>query len=306
MTDQLTQSAIAKVAELARETATAVHELNAPLYQEGIPAGIPVIIDAKFGQMHGTKHLFDEWRAHPERKSGTAKVSTLQSFTDLVNRHKTDNSVIFANIDWRKPSLTAVIDYHAKENGSLADNGKHRVLYEFPLSEEWQAWVSLNGKAMTQQDFAFFIEDRIPELAAPHEEEITYWEATLGGRVAYPNQIVELSRGLKVNAETKLRSNTVLATGEGELTWEEEHRDHKGDRLIVPSLFILQLPPFFRGEKARVPARLRYRVKDGAVTWFYQLYRPDLYITEQVERDFERALDETDLPGFQGAPEMQG
>jgi hypothetical protein len=41
----------------------------------------------------------------------------------------------------------------------------------------------------------------------------------------------------------------------------------------------------------------------GAVAWFYQLYRPDIYITDQVIRDLDRAASETDLPAFQGSPE---
>lgn len=304
--DQLSETAIIKVAELAREAGLNVKSITAPDGAVGVPASIPAIFDPKDGSVIGVKNLFDEWREKPQAKRGTAKVATLESFVGLTKRHLTEDSVIFANVDWKKPSLTAIIDYHENANGGDADNGKHRILYEFPLSDEWQAWVKLNGQPMKQQEFAEFIEDHIPELAAPHEDEITYWENQLGGKVAFPNEILALSRGLKINAETKLRSNTVLATGEGELTWEEEHRDQHGQKLVVPSLFILQVPPFFRGEAARIPVRLRYRVNAGSVIWFYQLYRPDIYITEHVERDLERAAAETELPAFQGTPEMQG
>jgi hypothetical protein len=58
------------------------------------------------------------------------------------------------------------------------------------------------------------------------------------------------------------------------------------------------------GEAIRLPVRLRYRVREGQVTWIFQLYRPDVYVTEQVMRDMERAARETELPAYQGAPEM--
>lgn len=289
---------LAEFQRLCNEAGTQLHRVDF----EG--KDYPILINRVDGRASSVKALMDEYRLRPVAKTGIANVTTLQSFINLSTRHKTEHSAIFANVDWTKPSLTTVIDYHEDRQGGDADNGKHRIHYAFPLSEEWQAWVGVNGKPMKQGEFAEFIEDHIAELATPHEEEITHWEALIGGKVARPNDIQMLSRGLKINAETKLRSNTVLATGEGELTWEEEHRDTAGQKLVVPSLFIVQLPPFFRGESARIPTRLRYRVREGQVIWFFQLYRPDVYITEQVERDLDRAAAETELPHFHGTPEM--
>ena len=302
--DQLSETAINAVAELARANALEVVGLGPPQGIPGLPQEIPALLDPRNGVAKSLKPLLEEYRQKPERKRGTAVVDTLESFIDLVERHKTDHSVIFASIDWKKPALTAVIDYHDKDNGGAADNGQHRIHYPFPLSEEWQAWVSGNGEKMNQRDFAEFIEDRIAELATPDEGEATYWESLLGGRVAAPNDIMILSRGLKVNAETRVSNNVVLATGEAQIAFAEEHRGENGDRINVPSMFIIRLPTFFRGEAVRIPVRLRYRVASGAVTWFYQLYNPEKFVTEEVERGLSRAAGATDLPSFVGAPEM--
>ncbi|MCC2608360.1 DUF2303 family protein [Neorhizobium petrolearium] len=313
--DQLSNSAIGAVAELAREKSLAVTTISAPSGAKGIPTSIPVLLDPKSGEATGIKSLFDDWRVTPEHKKGVARVTTLESFIDLTERHKTEHSVIFADTNWKQPRFVSIIDYHQMniENevdggGSFTtlgapDNGRHRIEYAFPLSEEWQAWVGCNKKAMNQVEFAEFIEDRIGELAAPHEDEITYWEGKLGGKMGYPNELQLLSRGLKIHAQTRVSNIVTLSSGEGEISFEEEHRDMKGDKLIIPSLFIIQLPPFFQGEATRVPVRLRYRAKEG-ITWFYQLYRPDQYITEQVMRDLARAESATGLPAYQGAPEM--
>ena len=274
----------------------------------GIPDAIPVFIDRATGKAISVKALFDEWRTVPLRKRGTAIVNTLESFVALTTRHATPNSVIFADTNWREPSLSAIIDYHSSEAGGSADNCSHRIHYPFPLTEEWKAWISIDGKGLNQAQFAEFIEDHRADLTSPHEDEISYWQEMLGGKVAYPNELQMLSRGLKINAETKASSAVTLATGEGELTWEETHtaRDAKGGKMIVPSLFMIAVAPFYQGEKARLPARLRYRMPQGggSVTWSVHLYRPDIWVTEHVTRDLERTASETGLPAFQGKPEI--
>lgn len=270
---------------------------------EGLPALVPVFIDRQSGEVASLKKLFEEFRTHPERKTGTAKVTTLESFIDLVVRHKTEHSVIFANTDWKSPSLTAVIDYHQIEGGR-ADNARHRIYYPFPLSEEWQAWIEQNGEVLAQAEFAEWIEDHIAELATPTDDEKREYEETFGLKVATPAEIVTLSRGLKVHAETRVRSNVVLQSGEGEIAFEEEHRDSAGNKLVVPGLFIVSLAPFFLGDKARIPVRLRYRVFGGAVKWFFVLHRPDVHITGHINAALENAASATDLPAYQGTPEI--
>src|SRR5579871_3211543 len=54
----------------------------------------------------------EELRDAPKRARGTAQAATLQSFIDLVNRHKDESSALFGDFSARAPALVAVIDYH--------------------------------------------------------------------------------------------------------------------------------------------------------------------------------------------------
>lgn len=299
--------ALRRLADDAGSEIVTIHTVDADdceIFGRGLPTQVPVLLDRKSGKAHGLRPLIEDYRNAPARKSGTAEVDTLESFVELVNRHKTQDSVIFADTDWRKPSLTAVIDYHENENGGAADNGKHRIHYAFPLSEEWQAWVAQDEKKMMQQDFAEWIENHLPELAAPDTGEEADFREKFGLKVAYPNEMVALSRGLAIHVESRIKNSVVLQTGEGEITWDEEHKDAAGNKITVPGLFILSIPPFFMGEPTRIPVRLRYRASGGAVVWFFKLYRPDVYITQQIVRDIQIAKAETELPAFAGKPEM--
>lgn len=295
-------AAIDAITQLAN-AASGIDLMEVAVKGRGLPGQIPV------GVRHGTapeltsiRHLAEEWREHPERRAGTAEALTLDAFIDLTKRHALADTVIFADTNWRQPSLTAVIDYHAPADGTPGW-ARHRVHYAFPTSEQWSTWLDMNGKPMGQSDFAAFIEDNIADLSSPQDMEVTNYERLFSTKLATPSELVTLSRGLAVHVESRAKSAVTLQSGEGEIVWDEVHNDASGKRLTVPGLFMLDIPVFHGGETARVPVRLRYRVREGKVSWFYQIFRPDVVITERVETDFEAAMKATTLPGFIARPE---
>ncbi|WP_438752034.1 DUF2303 family protein [Pararhizobium sp. O133] len=301
--ETLDKGAVEAVADLARKAGSQILSVTMPEKINGLPSSIPVLFNPQTGGVTSLHDKLAPWRTKPERKVGTARVDTLESFIELVDRHKQENSVIFATTDWRKPSLTAVIDYHS---ATEPDNGSHRIHYQFPLSEEWKAWLAVDSKQMEQVAFAEFIEDHIADLSSPSAIESKDFESMFGAPVAFPNDIVMLSRGLQITAETRVKQVIKLQTGEAQIMLEEDHKTAGGEPLVIPGVFILQIAPFFMGEATRIPVRLRYRLANGALKWTFQLYRPDRYITEQVRADLDEAAEKTDLPKFEGSPEMPG
>lgn len=267
---------------------------------EGLPAKVPMAWDHANQRLVTLRDEIERYRLRPQRRAGTARALTLQSLIDLVNRHKDADSAVFAETDWQAPSLQAVLDYHEKKG--TPRHLRHRIVYAFPLSEEWRAWCQYDGKAMGQEDFAAFVEDRIAELAAPSQEDKEH-EQRFQTKFAAPNELIQLSRGLQVLVGMNVKNAKTLQSGEAEIVFEEEHRDVSGNKLVVPGLFMLSLPIFFGGEAVRVPVRLRYRVKAGVIVWFYQMYRPDLAVTARIRADLEEVVKATGLPTYEGSPE---
>lgn len=289
----------------ARAEGAEIVTIDVPKDFAGLPRSVPALITR--GDNPGVTAIddvLDFYRLHPKRKKGTAETQTFESFCALVSRHATHDSAIFADCDWTRPSFTAVIDYHENTPSRVADWGQHRIRYAFPLSDEWKAWTEQNGKPMKQSDFAWFLEDRVAELASPTEHEKVTLEAQFATTIATPAQVVELSRGLAVHVDTRVKASTTLQTGEGQIAWEESHNGADGKPLKVPGLFMLSIAPFFMGEPIRIPVRLRYRAAGGALSWFYQIYRPDLAITEHVRHRLADAVQATNLPAYEGTPEM--
>ena len=294
------------IADLGAKAAQ-LQQVEIPLYSlldEGLPNNIPALWDPQKSTLISVSQEAEKYRLAPKARRGTAKALTLQSFMDLVNRHATEHSVVFADTTWTKPSFTAVIDYHPTDPLDGADFGKHRILYDFPLSEEWKKWVEMDGVVMSQMDFAVFLEDRIAELSSPTEAEKIELEREFSTTVATPAELIQLSRGLAVNVESRVKANHTLQNGTGQIQWEQAHTDGDGRPLVVPGIFLLRIAPFFMGEFARIPVRLRYRVSSGVVKWHYAIWRPDIHVTDRVRADLDIVAEQTSKPTFEGAPEM--
>jgi uncharacterized protein YfdQ (DUF2303 family) len=306
-TISLDGDAVEKLAKLgAQATGVSLGSVGLPASVEGLPPQIPVAI--KHGdrpEIVSVKSLAEEWRTYPEHRRGVAKVGDVQSFNALVNRQKTEHSVVFSDSDWRKPSLTAVIDYHSIDPAKQPDFGKHRVHYAFPFSDEWNVWLKHDGVVMDQEKFAEFVEERAPDMTTLVEAESAHFARELQvPRIGTPIEIFELARGLEVNVGSKVSQNLKLQSGEARISFKEEHTGKDGEPLRVPGAFALRIPLFFNQEPIDIPVRLRYRVHAGSVVWVYKLFRVDRLVAEAVTIAKQDVGEATGLPVYEGAPEM--
>ncbi|WP_062111092.1 DUF2303 family protein [Aureimonas sp. AU40] len=310
---RLDGDAVDKLAELgSRATGVEIlkiDDLPASLRSIGLMSFPLALVHGENPKLQSLKSFAEEWRDTPEFRRGQAKALTLDSFIALVNRHKVpDTSVVFADSNWKAPSLTAVIDYHQTENAADTDApgwGKHRVHYPFPLSEEWKRWIKDDGQPMEQAEFAAMIEDRMTELAAPDDGLRIMVERDFQTTVATPSQLITLSRGLQINVESKVKDMRTLQSGASQVVFEETHTGADGQPLAVPGVFVIRVSPFFMGDPILIPVRLRYRVRSGKIMWFYQIYRPDASITEAVRAAMQDVAAKTELQVFEGTPEMR-
>jgi uncharacterized protein YfdQ (DUF2303 family) len=270
---------------------------------DGLPKIIPVMFDHRPGQgLVDIKTYAEKFRIFPARRAGTAKVTTLKSFIDLVNRHKDDHSAVFAATDWPQPKLTGVINYHETGDGTPR-HLDHRVEYDFPITDELRAWILGNEKFMEQSDFATFLEEHSAELASPFEGEATHFQNLFKERVATPTEVVSLSRNLEIFVGAKVKRGERLQTGEKVVEFVEEHSNGKGEKIDIPGVFIIQVLAFKDGEPVRIAARLRYRMAGGTINWFYSLYRWDQVLRDRVKADLAEVAKLTSLPTFEGNPE---
>lgn len=255
----------------------------------------------------------DELRDAPKRRAGTASMTDLPSFISHVKRFADTDSLVFADRSETKPSLTAVLDYHRQTAEGAPRFGKHRSHYAFPLSLTWRAWAAVDGKGLSQAELAAFLEEHIMDVLAPPAPDdaglvdmgalAVDLVKMVGGTMAGPAKMLETARGLRIVENSEVANAQNLATGEVEMVYRTEHKDGAGEKLNVPTLFVIQAPVFDGGAAYRLPIRVRYQKREGRITWFMARYRPDLVFTDAFNQAVAQVREETGLSVLMGAPE---
>lgn len=257
-------------------------------------------------RLESVAKFVDEYRERPRRRLGIANLNDLASLSAHVNRFKDIDSVIFADTDRSNPSITAVLDYHRAGAEGRPRFGTHRARYQFPISDEWEAWVEASGVPKTQTDFAEFIESHIVDVVE-HDPaaggSAQEFAQQAGVTFATPAQVMELSRGLQVNVESKLATATNLQNGVKQIQFEEVHTGANGAVLKVPGAFLVGIPVFRAEARYRVCVRLRYRKQGPSLVWIMELWRHEEVFDSAIRDACDKVKAATDLPLLFGSPE---
>lgn len=198
----------------------------------------------------------------PRRIRESISHENVDSFIEYLNQWGNEDTTIFANGSDRY--LRAVIDYHV--DTSTPSWCSHQTSYTARLSRELLAWQSKNGQALTQVDFAEFIEDRISDVVDPVGADL-----------------LERVLKLQIIQKATFRSAIRLQTGQVQLQYSEE--DENGT-LELPDKITLGLPVFHNGDPYKVQARLRFKLAEGKVSFSYKL----LEIDRAIEHAFAEVV----------------
>lgn len=202
----------------------------------------------------------------PARKSGTTHVhdvaSLLQLCDDRRKEHADAQSYIYADLAAR--SITAV--WNDSRQAHTPGWRDDRAVFKAETTPEFRRWMENNGKKMSQEAFAEFIEDNAADLP----------DAAL---------LLEVAGTLSAKTDIQFRTARRLDNGQVQLGYTESINTTAGadGALTVPKTFQLGLRIFKNGGGYLINARLKFRLGNGTVAFFYELDRPE----RAVELAFE-------------------
>ena len=241
----------------------------------------------------------------PRRIKGTERAETLDGFIELVKRHSTNASAIFAQ-GGESPSFIAVIDYHGASTdtaGAVPAWREQRVTYGFPFSESFKAWARI-GWTM-KKDFLQFVRDNALDIVDPSEVEAgsgsvtrTVFEAVLRAqgrgkveREKAPLEVLFGSPAALLDGATRLAAitskqfeETDHGLGGIEVKYQKEDKVTNAEK--VREFYLVELEVFPGATKTIIPARLKTKVQDGALLLTLEL----LGVKEMIEAAFQDAI----------------
>jgi uncharacterized protein YfdQ (DUF2303 family) len=185
------------------------------------------------------------------------EVQALDSLIEYVNAFKMSHTKLFA--DMMGNSITGLIDYH-QQDGKAA-NVAHSVTMALPFSEEWKLWTGIDGRLMGQLEFARFLEENHPDIAAPNAAELI--EVT---RDLHANRNIKFTKVVRTDSDNEnliAEDTTSLGSRSGNGTIE------------LPRQFTLRIPVYFGERAIDLTAFLRWKVGDEGMQLGIKMWRPE-------------------------------
>lgn len=202
-------------------------------------------------------HDLEKTLERPIRKRGAVTMNDAASFIDYFKLHQAA-SRIYGQVE--PPKFVAILNDHRKDEAGWGD---HRAQYNCPISKEWKEWKSFSGAPRDQIAFSEFIETHTQDIISSTNDEPT------------GAMMLEVATSFKAQKKVNFASGQRLDNGQVDFVFQEEIQGSAGAKghIKVPERFFIGIPVFEGGAPYRIEAKLRYRLKDGALSMWFDLVR---------------------------------
>jgi uncharacterized protein YfdQ (DUF2303 family) len=223
----------------------------------------------------------EQFLPSPLHISEHVSLQDADSFIAYVNDFKTaELSRLFFDVD--QEEFLGVLDYHAVDAPAWC---AHQASFKPRRSEEFKIWMANNRKVMPQVDFARFLEENLPDVVEPNSADLLAVALTFEAKKS-----VDFSSGVR------------LASGQIQFQFDETVRGtaQKGT-IEVPEQFVLGISIHVNGPAYRIPVRLRWRIQEAKLNFWYEVVRPHRFIEDALREIGERVTNEVGMPVLTGS-----
>ncbi len=230
----------------------------------------------------------------PRRKIAKVRLHDAESFIEYIKRHGSmvDSTIwCVANYKAGQVAFLGILNDHGEEEARSAWRD-HRAHFTPEFSEEWARWIGKNKQPFTQAEFASFIEDNLKDIAATEN-------SPTGA------QMLEMALTFEANQDLRFKSAIRLQNGGVQMSFVQDDDAQTLQKMSVFDRFSLGFPVFWNGDAYRVDARLRYRVRDGKLTFWFELIRQDKVLEAATQTLIAQIREKTGNPFFFGDPFLQ-
>lgn len=251
--------------------------------------GLPYLVVPKDARVEDLERLLPA----PSRIRVKRELHDPDSFIEYVNTFCEPGTVIF--FDQNEQNFTAILDHHLRATLTATEGQtsmapptprwcSHVASYTAETTPEWLRWTARNGQRMNQADFAQFLENNVEDLLTHDKETMT-----------------AVALNLEIKKTVAFNSSQTLTSGATQLLFSEDVKGSaQSGQMNIPATFALLIAPFRGGAPRMVTCRLRYRLQDRAVVFWYDIAGHEQVVKEALAEIREKIDDETGVPLLAG------
>lgn len=194
----------------------------------------------------------------PQRIEHGVRLQEVESFNAYVNRFKTDNSLIFCNVD-DGAVFTAILDYHGPAPELKPDYCRHKAQYTAQETPEWSDLCGKDKVEMSQVHMAEFLEENSKMFRKPSGADM-----------------LELVRGLYATRNARFEQAVRLQTGAHCVSYNEDivvksANTTKAGSSELPGELKVGCAVYVGGEEFEITCRLKTRIRERQLFLFYEI-----------------------------------
>lgn len=203
-----------------------------------------------------------------------------ESFTRYVKQYKGPSTQIFAHKMPEGAEFVGVMDYHESGNERTPNHCQHIANFNTKHSKEFQAWLLIHGKALTQEQFL---------------DHIRRWGYTITSHT--DADMIEMMSNLDFNTKGEFSSKVERTTGGRKLLFNEVVEGQTGGpkQITVPDVISMRNAIFEGGTELDYSADLLYRVGGGLLKIIVEVKRYHKVIEEAVKSLVDDIVAETGI-----------
>lgn len=250
-------------------------------------------IDSAAAVLVPEKYRLEYLAQTPEKVDRTVGFTDVESFALYVNRFIQSGTLLFATVTDTDCKIVAHIDHHGEAvlKGSPRPRkwSSHLAALVCVQTQEWKTWMrhngpkGNNGEPFKQADFAQFLEDNERVLRSPGAAELLELVTTLEGK-----------NNVRFNTAVRLNN------GKAKLDYEEDVELRGGigtGQIEIPTELICSMIPFENGvEPYTVRSRLRYRIQNRQILFWYETVTPHLLLRDAARSVMDTVREKVQAP----------
>ncbi len=216
----------------------------------------------------------------------TLTVDQPGSLAAYVNRFKTSESVLFADLD--SAQVVARLDYHESylgEEGAASAptprQNKHVATLQLRETQEFKDWCEFCSDYLPQGEFANFLDENRIDVLNPD-----------GG------ELLEIVKDLQTVSTSNFTGKVDLTNGDVRIGFETETREVQ--QVMLPKTVTLRLAIYEGEAPVEIECALRWRAQNGSVKLALVMRRINRVKRELFTKIANDVAEATGLPVYSG------